>query len=87
MNIDQAIIALLEKHDLETISVNVSRSAHHENGFYAYANAHWKNSGGFCASGHGDNAVQAIAKAITEANVKRTAIVDVPALEIEQVPA
>lgn len=81
MNIDQALIALLEKHKLDTISLNVSRSSN--GGFYAYSHAHWEDSGNVCSSGHGDNAAEAIAKAITEANVKRSAIVDVPALEFE----
>ena len=82
MNIDQALIALLEKHDLNTISVNVARSAHHEGGFYAYSNAHWDNSGGKCAAGNGNNAAEAIANAIADANAMRTAIVEVPALEL-----
>lgn len=84
MNFDQTLIALCEKHDLNTISVNVSRSAHHDSGFYAYANAHWENSGNRCSSGHGDNAVEAIANAIIDANVKRAASVEVPTLELDE---
>ena len=90
MNFDQTLIALCEKHDFTAISVHVSRSEGRPNGFYAYSNAFWTALGGSasaCSYGHGDNAAEAIKAAIASAYEMRAPRVEVPALELDEVPA
>lgn len=79
MNIVDTLTALCEKHDLTSISFSVGTI-----GYRAHAYVHWAQNHA-CASGNGTTIEEAIGNAIVEANVKRTAIPEVPELVMGEV--
>ena len=79
MNIVDTLTALCEKHDLTSISFSVGTI-----GYRAHAYVHWSENHA-CASGNGETIEEAIGNAIVEANVKRTAIPEVPELVMGEV--
>ncbi len=82
MNIDQALIALCEKHDLVSLDVGVSRIADTAPWFTSYAQ--WYHSGErLCRHGSMATASEAIAHAIQQVNEARACVVEVPAIEMD----
>ena len=81
MNIVETIIALCEKHDLTSISFSVSTI-----GYRAHAYVHWAQNHS-CASGSGETIEEAIGNAIVKANIKRSAMPEVPKLVLAEVAA
>lgn len=79
MNIVDTLTALCEKHDLTSISFSVGTI-----GYRAHAYVHWAQNHA-CASGNGATIEEAIGNAIVEANVKRTAMPEVPELVLGEV--
>lgn len=83
MNLDQTLIALCEKHDLTSVSLHASRGTY-RNDFYCFA--HWAGQG--CAAHErGASITEALTKTIAAANEARVQQVEVPALELDEVPA
>lgn len=81
MNIDQALIALCEKHDLLSISVGTSSSpTTGRRWFTAYA--HYDEA---AKQGTGPTSSEAIAHAIQQVNEARACVVDVPEMELGEV--
>lgn len=86
MNIDQALIALCEKHDVFSLDVGVTTSpVTGRRWFTAYA--HYtgaaKQGVGAVKQGTGPTASEAIAHAIQQVNEARACVVEVPAMELE----
>jgi len=84
MNIDQALIALCEKHDLHSLQISVMGSDSRSSGYCFTAFAHWfQNSFQYCRHSMEATASEAIAHAIQQVNEARACVVDVPAMELE----
>lgn len=79
MNIVDTLTALCEKHDLTSITFSVGTI-----GYRAHAYVHWAQNRA-CASASGETAEEAIANAITEANIKRAETPEVQALVLGEV--
>lgn len=79
MNIDQALIALCEKHDLNALSVGLTISPNTGRRWFT-AYAHYTVA---ATQGTGATASEAIAHAIQQVNEARACVVDVPAMELE----
>ncbi len=77
MTLDQTLIALLEKHDLTSVSLHAQRGTY-KNHFYCFA--HWTAGG--CETASGPTITEALANTIAKANEARVQPVDVPALEL-----
>lgn len=86
MNIDQALIALCRKHDLDSLSVAIIASDKRAAGFFFSACAQYiangKRNG---ASAIEPTATEAIAHAIQQVNEARACVVEVPAMELGEV--
>jgi len=79
MNIDQALIALCEKHDLRALNIGISfKNETGRRWFTSYA--HFDEA---AKQGSGPTASEAIAHAIQQVNEARACVVDVPAMELE----
>lgn len=86
MNIDQALIALCEKHDLTALKIGPSRSPRRANGYVFVAYANYEHNGVSTATqGIQPTASEAIAHAIQQVNEARACVVDVPAMELGEV--
>lgn len=86
MNIDQALIALCEKHDLVSLTISAIATSTRENGFMQCADAQFMRGGArVCCSSTDDLISEAIAHAIQQVNEARACVVDVPAMELGEV--
>jgi hypothetical protein len=85
MNIDQALIALCEKHDLSALSYGVSID-HVTGHTWQTSFANWYHHGVNTARmGRGATPQDAIAHAIQQVNEARACVVDVPEMELGEV--
>lgn len=88
MNIDQALIALCQKHGLASLSITAIAAPWHESGFFVTAGAQWEEGNvRHCRSSNEGTATEAIAHAIQQVNEARACVVEVPAMEIDGVAA
>jgi len=86
MNIDQALIALCEKHDLTSLNIQLTQSVSRPSGFAFTTFAHWEQGGEYhCAHSIEASSAEAIAPAIQQVNEARACVVDVPAMELGEV--
>jgi|GEM_PF-6222181 len=86
MNIDQALIALCEKHDLTCLQIQAFKSSRRASGYAFTANAHYDANGkGECQCAIEATASEAIAHAIQQVNEARACVVDVPEMELGEV--
>ena len=83
MNIDQALIALCEKHDLTALSVGVTTPSDDRAPWFTTYAHYTLNGKRGCASGSEPTATEAIAHAIQQVNEARACVVDVPAMELD----